>query len=411
MGTALETKKLRIIGYTRVSSEEQALHGISLDAQRDRLEAHARAHGYDLIDIATDEGMSGTVPPRRRPALNRALDAVRAKEADGVAFVKLDRLSRSVRDILELADQAKKKGWHLLSVQEHIDTSSAAGKFMLSILASLAEMERDTISERTTVALNQVALQHRARSRFIPFGYRIEGEPTKLTLASEDMRHLIGHREEVALLRQMFELREKGNGAHRIARILNAKRDINPRTQQPWTTSTVAAIMRTADKRQKLGLVPRVARFKVHRDQEQAPSPRASKPHAVSLFDDDTETRRCRKLLLQLPATATRSFLEASTEHVWQMLTASLKPQQLVRLMRWSASLLHQQARHRSDAFVHNARLKLIIKSPDALKVKSNFKSMEEVEPWERELLLPFVRELVREMLSKPTDEVKRESK
>lgn len=249
-----QNHQLRIIGYLRVSTEDQARDGVSLDAQRNRLEAHAAAHDYELVRVVADEGVSGKVAPSRRPGLRRVLDDIKGGDADGIAFLKLDRLSRSVRDILKLADRAKRKGWHIISVAEHIDTSSAAGRFTLGVLALLSEMEADQVSERTTLGMAQVARQGRARSRFLPFGYRIEGEPDKTTLTRGDRRPLVEHEHEMALRQTIIELRAKGLGAQRIANHLNSSGQLNPRTCQPWTTPTVAALLRTLQRRALLSV-------------------------------------------------------------------------------------------------------------------------------------------------------------
>jgi len=248
----LKPARLRIVGYARVSTDDQALNGVSMDAQERRLRAHAKAHGYTLVGVERDNGTSGKVAPRKRPGLNRALTRIKNGEADGLVFLKLDRLSRSVRDILRLADDAKRKGWHLLSVSEHIDTSTAHGKFTLGVLALLAEMEREQVAERTREGLAEVARQGRARSSRLPFGYRIKGVAKATRLKAGDKRPLVEHRDEMKLLKSMLRLREKGLGAHRIAKWLNEKDRINPRTKRAWTTSTVAAILRTVDRRASL---------------------------------------------------------------------------------------------------------------------------------------------------------------
>ena len=240
---------MRLIGYVRVSTDDQASHGVSLAAQEQRLRAHAEAHGYILQGVARDEGVSGKVPPLRRPGLRSALEAVNAGAADGLVFLKLDRLSRSVRDILKLADEAKRSGWHLLSVSEHIDTSTAAGKFTLGVLALLAEMERDQLGERTRLGMQQVARENRSRSSRLPFGYRVSGAPEATVMKAGDRRPLVEDASEMRLLRLILRQRAKGLGAQRIAKGLNSKDRGNPRTKKPWTTSTVAAILRTAARR------------------------------------------------------------------------------------------------------------------------------------------------------------------
>lgn len=242
---------LRLVGYIRVSTEDQALHGVSLDAQRTRLRAYAKAHGHQLVRIEVDDGVSGKVKPLKRTGLSAALASVRGREADGLVFLKLDRLSRSVRHVLDIADDAKRQGWHLLSVSEHIDTSTAAGKFTLGVLGLLAEMEREQIAERTRFGMAELQRQGRARSRFLPFGYRVRGAAKATALRPGGGRELVEHADEQALLRRMLRAKAKGLGAQRIAGVLNKAGATNPRTKLPWSTGTVAAILRTAARRER----------------------------------------------------------------------------------------------------------------------------------------------------------------
>ena len=88
---------LRLVGYSRVSTLAQATDGVSLDMQRERLEAYARSQGGELIAMETDNGISGSVPPFQRPGLTRALERIRRGEASGLLVFKLDRLSGRCR--------------------------------------------------------------------------------------------------------------------------------------------------------------------------------------------------------------------------------------------------------------------------------------------------------------------------
>lgn len=239
---------VRLVLYCRVSLEDQAVKGVSLAAQRDRLTAFAAAHGYVVAGVEEDAGVSGKIPPLRRPALARALAAVKAGEADGIVALKLDRLSRSTMDTINLVESAERDGWRLLSVSEALDTGSAAGRMVVTILAALAQMEREQIGERTTMGMEQIAREGRARSYRLPFGHRVEGSASA-TLAAGDRSQLVEDPEESALLARMLDLRAEGLGPRRIARALNGERTPNPRTRAPWNFGTVAAILRTADRR------------------------------------------------------------------------------------------------------------------------------------------------------------------
>lgn len=134
-----------IVGYARVSTEEQ-----SLDMQLDELTK------FGCIEIF-EEKVSGR--KKERPALNEMLQMLR--KGDRVVVYKLDRIGRNTKHIIELADFFESKGVEFVSIKDNIDTSSAMGRFFFRMLASLAEMERDLISERTIAGLNAA----RARGR------------------------------------------------------------------------------------------------------------------------------------------------------------------------------------------------------------------------------------------------------
>jgi len=247
-------RTLRLVAYTRVSTEEQALHGVSLKAQSMRILAYAKAHDFNVVATVSDAGVSGKVPPAKRPGLSCAMQMIESGKADGVVFLKLDRLSRSVRDLLKMADDARRKNWHLLSVSENLDTSTASGKFMLGVLGLLAEMERDQISERTVLGMAQLAAENRARSHRLPFGYRLSGLTNSTTVPQSSHRRLVTYATEMRILERMLSLQRNGFGARRIASELNGSELINPRTQLPWHPSTVAAILRTASRRKHLAI-------------------------------------------------------------------------------------------------------------------------------------------------------------
>jgi site-specific DNA recombinase len=235
----------RLLGYARVSTTEQRDEGVSLPAQRARIAAFAAAQGQQLLGIEEDV-LSGAIDPARRPGLCRALRAVRSGAADGLVVVRFDRLGRRTLDVLKLAAEADKRGWQLVSIHEQLDTSTAIGGLVMTMLAALAEMERRQISERTRAGMAQVAREGRARSHRLPFGYRIDGEPRATTLRAGDRRKLVQHPGEQALLLRIEQLRCAGLGGHAIATRLNAAGSRNPRTRRPWTASGMKNLLRTA---------------------------------------------------------------------------------------------------------------------------------------------------------------------
>jgi DNA invertase Pin-like site-specific DNA recombinase len=133
-----------------VSTAQQAQRGVSLDAQEERLRAYATLYGLQLVALIRDEGESAK--SLDRPGLRRALGMLRRGEADGLLVAKLDRLTRSVRDLGTLVEDYFREA-ALLSVAEHVDTRSSAGRLVLNVLGSVSQWEREAIGERTSTAL------------------------------------------------------------------------------------------------------------------------------------------------------------------------------------------------------------------------------------------------------------------
>jgi len=159
---------MRVAAYTRVSTEAQAEHGVSLDAQRASITAYCEAHGLDLAAVYTDAGASaGTL---NRPALVDLLVAVDAGELDALIVWKLDRLTRRQRDLLDLIDRFEARGIALKSVSESFDTATPSGRAMFSMLGVFAQLERETLAERTREGMRQAKANGRHTGR-TPFGY------------------------------------------------------------------------------------------------------------------------------------------------------------------------------------------------------------------------------------------------
>ena len=224
----------RVLGYLRVSTEEQAREGVSLDAQRHLIEAHAEANGWELTGIESDNGISGK-RLNNRPGLRRALSALRKGRADALLVVALDRLSRTTTDVLNLAAQSEREGWEFLCVQEQVETGSPEGEFMLTLKASLAQLERRKIGQRTAAAMNELRRQGRRISHRPPFGYRFRNGLV-VSVAGEQK-----------ILARILELRGRGLGARTIARALNQEGSQNPRTGRPWIPGTLHGVIRTAE--------------------------------------------------------------------------------------------------------------------------------------------------------------------
>lgn len=166
----------KVIGYTRVSTEEQATEGLSLSAQKERLEAYCKAHNLALVGVLTDEGVSASKPLASRPAGAQLLEALETGQAQAVVAVKLDRLFRDAVDCLGTVQTWNRQdiALHLLDLGgSAFNSSSALGRFFLTVMAGAAEMERNLIGERTKTAL----AYKQSKGEWLgkpPFGYRVQ---------------------------------------------------------------------------------------------------------------------------------------------------------------------------------------------------------------------------------------------
>lgn len=141
-----------VVGYLRVSTDEQAESGAGLAAQEAQIRAEAARRGWTVTAFHTDAGVSGK-SLTGRPALADALQAVESGEASALLVAKLDRLSRSLLDFAALMARAQAQGWNLVALDLGIDLSTPAGEFMASVMASAAQWERRIIGQRTRDAL------------------------------------------------------------------------------------------------------------------------------------------------------------------------------------------------------------------------------------------------------------------
>ena len=140
-----------IVGYVRVSTDEQAVSGLGLAAQRQAIEAEAARRGLPLLAVYEDAGISGK--SLARPGLSAALADLDAGNGTVLLVAKLDRLSRSVHDATGLMQRAERAGWGLVAMDANVDTTTPQGAAMTQVLAVFAELERRLIGERTKDAL------------------------------------------------------------------------------------------------------------------------------------------------------------------------------------------------------------------------------------------------------------------
>jgi DNA invertase Pin-like site-specific DNA recombinase len=147
------------VAYLRVSTNEQADSGLGLDAQRRTIEDHAAARGITIVEWFTDAGVSGGVMPSKRPAMRDAMAALADRRASILLAAKLDRISRSIKDALDLDHLATKQGWSVTTADMMMDTATPAGRAAMNMLLVFAQFERDMIAQRTRDALAEKKAQ------------------------------------------------------------------------------------------------------------------------------------------------------------------------------------------------------------------------------------------------------------
>ena len=183
----------KLFGYCRVSSDEQAAHGISIQAQRDILNGYA-AMSQSEIKIFEDAGFSGK--NTQRPALQQLLSELPAGHVSAVVVWKLDRLSRSLRDTLTMIEDIfQPAGASLVSVTESIDTSTPSGRMMLNLLASFAQLEREQDSDRVVMSHKHLARDCQYLGGHIPLGYQVD-----------EHKHFQLHPVRAAIVRHVFDM-------------------------------------------------------------------------------------------------------------------------------------------------------------------------------------------------------------
>jgi DNA invertase Pin-like site-specific DNA recombinase len=177
--SSVRKRILRVGLYGRVSTEEQALRGFSIEAQVDALKEHCKKNNMKIVDIYLDEGISGAKPPLKRPALNRLLEDVKAGKIDMILFTKLDRWFRSVKEYFKVQEILEDNKVEWKTILEDYDTSSANGQMAITIFLAVAQNERDRTAERIKVVLDHKRKNKEAcfGGQAIPFGYTKEKDP------------------------------------------------------------------------------------------------------------------------------------------------------------------------------------------------------------------------------------------
>ena len=225
---------MNAIGYVRVSTDRQALDGVSLRSQKQKIESWAELHDYNLVNVFQDEGMSGA-SLKGRDGLQNALESI--SNGSVLIVYSLSRLARSTKDTLDIAEQLESKGADLVSISEKIDTTSASGKMVFRMLAVLSEFERDQVSERTRMALAHKRTHGWKTGGLVPYGYKSSSGSLSIDPKEHEVIELI------------HLLRSRGMSLRQIGQEL-AIRQIRTKTgKNQWNPKTIASLLKRTEKR------------------------------------------------------------------------------------------------------------------------------------------------------------------
>lgn len=225
-----EPQRTVAVGYARVSTDEQAREGVSLDQQVARIRAYAEAKGLELSDVLVDDGVSGKT--LERPGLREIMRLCVSGEVAHVIVLKLDRLTRRTRDLLALVDDLfLAREIELHSVSESLDSSTPHGRFVLTLFGGLAELERGQIADRTRNAL-AYKRQMKQPTSHAPLGFESNGRKQRMVAVPE----------ELAVVRRILESWRRGGSFGRIATEMNAEAVPTKRGAR-WYASTVRGIV------------------------------------------------------------------------------------------------------------------------------------------------------------------------
>jgi len=214
--------------YVRVSTDEQAKAGYSLAAQVDRIKSFIRSQGWAATEIYSDDGYSAK--NRKRPALRRLLDDASEKRFDVVLVYKIDRLSRRLKDLIEIVEELAHHDVGFKSITELIDTTTPEGRLMFHQFGSFAQYERELIGQRTKMGMVKRLKAGKWNGGPAPYGYYLNSPNLKVK------------ENEAKVVRLIYNLADRENmGVINIARYLNEKKIKGIRGK--WRQNTVHRIL------------------------------------------------------------------------------------------------------------------------------------------------------------------------
>ena len=219
---------MKAIGYIRVSTEDQAREGVSLDNQADKIRAYCTYKGFELVDMIEDAGVSGGIN-KGREGFIKLLDRIEANGFDVLVLYSLERLSRDMLTLLTLERYLDDNDVELHTVEGLIDTSSPDGFMSFAMKAFLGEMERRQVKYRTRKAMEYKKMNNEVVGS-IPYGYQRTG------------KNLIPDINEQAVIKSINTMYSQDMNLSEIARGLNESGRLT-RSGSPWTAIQIRRLI------------------------------------------------------------------------------------------------------------------------------------------------------------------------
>ena len=240
--------------YVRVSTTQQ-IDRESLQTQEERLRQYCKIHGYNVYKVYREEGVSAK--DIKRPKLEELINDIKNKKIQVVLVVKLDRITRSLKDLINLIEFFQQHDVKLISLTQNIDTTGSMGRFMLNLLGAVAQVEREMTAERVSEDMHHRALIGKWNGGIIPYGYttreklieklkaqrlkeeQILKQADKLT---PDEKKLYPDPEEASLVKKIYQLYLEHKSLRRLTHYLNVK-SYRTRNGKTWATPSIRRIL------------------------------------------------------------------------------------------------------------------------------------------------------------------------
>ncbi|MFH1101059.1 MAG: recombinase family protein [Methanobacteriota archaeon] len=224
----MDAQNVKAAVYTRVSTEDQAKEGFSLDAQMEKLRAYCKARGWEIAGEYIDDGYSGR--KIKRPAYTKMMEEI--DRWDALLVIKMDRIHRNSKNFMLMMEDLNKLGKEFVSMMESLDTSTAMGRFVMDIIQRIAQLESEQIGERVYIGMEQKARTNGGVLGFnIPYGYDYTNGKLEI------------NNNEASTVRQIYSWYLSGKSMGKITNMLN---EVNLPTKKRglWAKKTISSILK-----------------------------------------------------------------------------------------------------------------------------------------------------------------------